>query len=64
MSQQSRILNHLRAGNTITTREAMIDMSIGRCQARISELREKGHNIITTMTTVNDKTFAVYSLAA
>ena len=64
MSQCKTILKHLKSGNTLTAREAMIDMGIGRPQSRINDLRNLGHPIVTTMTTVNDKTFAVYSLAA
>lgn len=45
MSQNQKILNHLKKAGSITVREAMADYSIQSLTKRISELRDLGHNI-------------------
>lgn len=45
MTQNDKILKHLRKAGSITVREAMVEYSISSLTKRISELREAGHNI-------------------
>ncbi len=45
ISQQNKILNHLRATKGMTLREALLDYSIQSFTARISELRKLGYRI-------------------
>ena len=47
MSQNKQILKHLQDGNSITPIEALEKFSCFRLAARISDLRDKGHNIKT-----------------
>lgn len=44
-TQCEQVLQHLRSGKTITTREAFTDFGITRLAARIHELRQEGHPI-------------------
>ena len=61
-TQENQILNHLKQHKFITSWEAIQEYRITRLSARIYELREKGHQIITKNITENGKTFAEYSL--
>jgi hypothetical protein len=61
-TQETIILNHLKEHKYITQWEAIQKYRITRLSARIYELREKGHNIITNHITENGKTFAEYNL--
>ena len=61
-TQENIILDHLKKHKFITSWEAIQEYRITRLSARIYELREKGHNIITKNVTENGKTFAEYSL--
>lgn len=45
ISQCDRILRHLRDHGSITAIEAFIEYGILRLAARISDLKERGHNI-------------------
>lgn len=49
MSQKEILLKHLVAGKTITPLKAMMVYGVGRLASRIRELREEGHNIVTTI---------------
>jgi hypothetical protein len=49
MSQKETLLKHLLAGKTITPLKAMMVYGIGRLAARVRDLREEGHNIVTTI---------------
>lgn len=49
MTQLDKILRHLRKTGSITQREAMIDYSIQSLTKRISELRERGHEIVSNV---------------
>jgi hypothetical protein len=46
-SQTEAILEHLKSGKTITPIEALNLYGSFRLAARISDLRQQGHNIIT-----------------
>lgn len=45
MTQNERILNHLRAGKSITSIQAVSRWGVTRLSARIFELAESGHKI-------------------
>lgn len=45
MTQKQRVLEHLKAGNEITSYEAMVRLGISDLPKRIGELRRDGHNI-------------------
>ena len=61
-TQENQILNHLKKHKFITSWEAIQEYRITRLSARIYELRERGHNIITKNVSENGKRFAEYSL--
>ena len=52
MTQQARILEHLRAGKTLTRLNSWDELGILEAPARICELRRQGHPIETKMVTV------------
>jgi hypothetical protein len=52
MTQQDRILEYLKEGKTLTRLNAWDQLGILEAPARISELRNKGHNIQTGFKTV------------
>ena len=47
MTQSQAILEHLKAGKTISPIEALNLYGSFRLAARISDLRKEGHNIVT-----------------
>ena len=47
MSQEQKVLNHIKTTGSITVREAMIEYHIQSLTKRISNLRAEGHNIIS-----------------
>lgn len=47
MTQNQKIIAHLKRAGSITQREAILDYSIQSLTKRISELREEGFNIIS-----------------
>ena len=54
-NQEQMILAHLKRGRSITAMDALQQYQCFRLAARIKDLRDAGHNIITTMETVGDK---------
>lgn len=46
-TQEDRVLQYLREHGSITTMEAVKELSIMNPQQRILKLREMGHNIVT-----------------
>lgn len=48
MTQNDIILKHLRKAGSITVREAMVEYSIASLTKRVQELRESGHDIVST----------------
>ena len=52
MTQQDRILEYLKEGKTLTRLNAWDQLGILEAPARISELRNKGHEIKTGFKTV------------
>lgn len=47
MTQNQRIIKHLKKAGSITVREAIVEYSIQSLTKRVQELRESGHNIIS-----------------
>lgn len=63
VSQASRILAHLEAGNTITPREAYELFGTLALHSRISELRERGNRIECQMQSDGRTHWGEYFLA-
>lgn len=61
-TQNKQILDYLKKGHTITPLEALYKFKCFRLSARIFNLKEQGHHIITKNITVRDKRFAEYTL--
>tara|TARA_R110002153_G_scaffold257046_1_gene416109 strand:+ start:425 stop:640 length:216 start_codon:yes stop_codon:yes gene_type:complete len=61
MNQTATILDHLLSGKTITPIDAL-KFGCFRLAARIGELRERGHDIKTTIIHDGGSSFAQYSL--
>lgn len=61
-SQAELILEHLRQGNTITPIEALQKFGCFRLGARIWDLKDAGHNIITETEESEGKRYAKYKL--
>jgi len=61
-AQCERILQHLQKGNTVTPLTALAKFNCLRLSARILELRQQGHEIITETIKRNGKQFARYKL--
>jgi hypothetical protein len=49
MTQNDKILNHIKKCGSISRREAFIEYSIQSFTARITELRQLGHKLIKVM---------------
>lgn len=49
MSQKKKILDYMRSHGSITTMEAFTEIGCTRLSGRIFDLRQDGHNIVTTM---------------
>ncbi len=63
-SQAQQILSYLQAGNSITPRDAIQLFGCMRLAARIWDLRQDGHNIVSEDETDGlGKTWARYSLS-
>ena len=58
MSQSDAILEHLKAGNSITPVDALRDFGCFRLAARIDDLRQRGHDIETVTEKRNGKKYA------
>ena len=52
LSQREWILAQLKAGRSMTDMDCRLGFGVGRPAARIGELREQGHNIITDLVEV------------
>lgn len=64
MSQNARILNHLKQGKTITQAQAAELFDCWRLAPRIHELRGKGYKIETVEKQSRNARFAQYRLKA
>lgn len=63
--QCQMIINHLKKGHTITQRSALLDYGIMSLPRRITDLKEKGFNIVSVMehNKLTGQRYARYSLA-
>ena len=61
MTQKERILKFMRTNDGITSMDAF-RLGCTRLAARISDLKDDGHDIVTERVTKNGKTFARYHL--
>lgn len=50
-TQTKVLLEHFQAGKSITPIEALVQFGIYRLSARIKDLRDDGHEIVTDMVT-------------
>ena len=62
LTQNQRILEYLKSGKKLTPLVALEKFGCFRLSARIFNLTEEGHAIITKNVTRKGKTFAEYSL--
>lgn len=62
MSQEAKILNHLKTYGRITPLEALERYQCFRLAARIADLRGSGYQIHTNIIHKNNKQFAEYEL--
>lgn len=46
MTQEERILNHIRENGSISDFEAVTQLHIGRLASRVHDMRRKGINIV------------------
>ena len=62
MSQNNQIPEYLKSGKKLTPLTALKKFGCFRLSARILDLRQEGHAIVTENVTRKGKTFAEYSL--
>ena len=62
--QTKQVLGWLKAGNTLTSRQAQKLFGIDRLASRIGELRDAGHTVVTTMIRVRKSNIGRYSMEA
>ena len=62
LTQNQKILEYLKSGKKLTPITALNKFGCFRLSARIYNLKQEGHNIITENVTRKGKTFAEYSL--
>jgi hypothetical protein len=60
MSQEEKVLQHLREYDTITPKESMLQLGIQRLAPRVHRLRKRGHKIATEQDGPHD--YATYRL--
>ncbi len=63
MSQETRILAHLKAGHSLTQLEALNKFGSLRLGARVYQLKAKGYPIRSNLVRLNGKRVARYRLA-
>jgi hypothetical protein len=62
MTQNEWVLSELKRGKKLTALDALQGCGSFKLATRISELKAKGHNIVSETITKNGKRFARYSL--
>lgn len=62
MTQQEWVLSQLKRGKKLTALDALHGCGSFKLATRISELKAKGHNIVTETVEKAGKRFARYSL--
>ena len=64
-SHNEQILTHLKEGNSITQMDALMEFQCFRLGARIYDLKQDGHSIVSEMVEVpSGKRVARYSLVS
>ena len=63
MSQNAQILHYMKMGRRLTPLAALRLFGYLRLAARVFELREQGHSIISEPLTVRGKRFMAYRIA-
>lgn len=63
-SQNQRVLKHLKTGRPLTSLQALNKFGIMRLAARINDLKDSGHNIMSMPVKLKGKRFAQYRLAS
>ena len=61
-TQNAKLLRHLRAGCTVTVRQATVELGIGSPPRRLLDLKEAGHNIVDVWETNNGARYKRWSL--
>lgn len=62
MNAQTRMLNYLRSGYDITTKQAQSRFGISNVAARVYDLREEGYPVYTNRKNINGEKVHVYRL--
>ena len=62
MSQEKEILKYMQAGKPITAIDALREFGCFRLAARIKDLRDSGHPVMTSTVKSGTKKFAQYTL--
>ena len=63
MTQCEQILKHLRTKGLLTPIDALNEYGVFRLAARIKDLREQGHNVVTIRRQNGEKCYAEYIVA-
>jgi hypothetical protein len=61
-TQCEQILQRLKTGRTLTPVDALNDFGCFRLAARVKDLRDSGHDIVTIRESQGEKVFARYLL--
>lgn len=62
MTQTEQILQRLKTGRTLTPIDALNNYGVFRLAARVKDLRDQGHDVVTIREVHGEKTFARYML--
>jgi len=63
-NQREKVLERLRSKGRLSTIEARNELYVMSIAARIFELKERGHNIVTNKVRIGNKKIAEYVLLA
>lgn len=61
-TQCEQVLKHLRTRGTLTPIDALNEYGCFRLAARVKDLRDQGHDVVTIRESQGEKTFARYML--
>lgn len=62
MTQTEQILQRLKTGRTLTPVDALNDFGCFRLAARVKDLRDQGHDVVTIRRQNGEKFYAEYVL--
>ncbi len=54
-TQNQRVLEYIRDFGSITQLDALRDLGVMRLASRVSDLRQRGHNIVSKMESVKNR---------